>query len=57
MLYETHLLLRGYFHTKNEMITVNIADVIEQTRLVYRQTDNVKAIQCTPPNNYIVQGV
>ena len=38
MLHATHLLPRGYFHTKNEMIAVNIVKVIEQT-WIHRQTD------------------
>ena len=32
MSYATHL-PRGYFHTKNEMIAVNIVEVIEQTQI------------------------
>ena len=31
-LYETDLLPRGYFHTKNERIVVNV-DVLEWTRI------------------------
>ena len=31
MLQATNFFTRGYFHTKNEMIAVNIAEVIEQT--------------------------
>ena len=33
MLYTTHLLPRGYNHTKNEMIPVNIVEVIERTQI------------------------
>ena len=33
MLYTTHLLPSGYFHTKNEMIAVNIVEAIEWTRI------------------------
>ena len=37
MLYAMHLLPRGYFHTNNEMIVVNIVEVIE-----WVQTDSSK---------------
>ena len=30
ILLETHFLLKGYFHTKTEMIAVSIVEVIEQ---------------------------
>ena len=33
MLFETHILVRGYFHTKNEMLAVNIMEVIKQIRI------------------------
>ena len=33
MLYATHLLPRGYFHTKDWMISVKIVEVIERTRI------------------------
>ena len=38
MLYMAHLLPRGYFHTKNEVIMVNIVEVIEWT-WIRRQRD------------------
>ena len=33
MLHATHLLTGGYFHAKNEIIAVSVADVIKQTRI------------------------
>ena len=38
MLYAAHLLPKGYYHTKNEILAVNILDVIERTR-IRLQTD------------------
>ena len=60
MLDATRILLRGYFHTKNEMTVVNIVEVIEQTRIrlqtdrqMDRWTDKSKPIY--PTNYYIVR--
>ena len=42
MLFETHILVRGYFHTKTEMLAVNIVEVIKRIRIrrTNRRTDN-----------------
>ena len=51
MMYQTHLFPRGYFHTKDVIIVINIMEVIEQTQIHLQrggQTDrwmnNVKQI-------------
>ena len=56
-IYVTHILPRGYFHAKNEMIAVNIVEVIERTQIhqqrqTARQSDgqiDVQGETCIPP--------
>ena len=48
MSYITHFLLGGHFHTKNEMIAVNIVEVIEQ-KLIHLQTDGQGETKIVPP--------
>ena len=59
MLYITHL-PRGYFHTKNEMIMVNIVEITEHTQIRLQtdgQMDRRIVKVKTIPHNYILQGV
>ena len=64
MLYATQLLPRGYLHTPNDMILVNIMEVIEWTWIglqLDRQLDGQGETNIPPPNinnnNYVVQRV
>ena len=54
MSYIIHFLPAGYFHTKNEMIAVNIVEVIEQ-KLIHLQTDRQGETKIIPPHPLLPQ--